>query len=68
MCGDSLRSRLTIAAPMADVSGHCQVEPYEGGEGRVEMRVSLRLISWAHSAQGDVLPDGVPLGAQMSIS
>ena len=29
---------------------------------------SLRRGSWARSAQGDIPPDGVPLGAKLSIS
>jgi hypothetical protein len=56
---------------MADVAVfgvHCQLEPCEGGGGCLEARVcSLSGVLWAHCAQGDVPPDGVTLGADLSI-
>ena len=37
--------------------------------GQLEAWVSsFGKVSWAHSAQGDIPPDGVTLGAELSIS
>src|SRR5260370_27853781 len=50
------------------LSRRCQLELSESGAGQLKARVSsLRRVSWAHSAQGDVATDGMALRSALSI-
>ena len=58
-----------VGAAEGSHRGRCQVGLFESGTGYVKAWVSsLGRVSWAHSAQGDIPPDGVTLGAELSIS
>jgi hypothetical protein len=51
----------------ARIARHCQVEPNEGGEGRRDARVGRSGPSHGRTpAKGDVLPDDVTLGVDLS--
>ena len=44
----------------------CHLAVYGGGQLKARVS-SLRRVSWAHSAQGDVAPDGLALRSDLSI-
>ena len=46
----------------------CQVEQRERADGERGANFPLGLLSGAHSGQGHVMPDGVALGTDLSIS